>query len=193
MSEVTTSGAGEAEEAGGGGGGGDQPAWPPSSPTLHDRLAGERHVPRPVPSLGLEDAGLLDRDEVARQAGLSSEEAERLWLEAQDEVLAELKGEAALRAAQAALRRASSEDGSGDGGVRRKHRRSGGGSGSEGPSYGSEGALWKFARAAALERHVRVHDVLQGVAAAPVDLQRLDSKEGQMPPAPGPGPIPPSG
>ncbi|KXZ47990.1 hypothetical protein GPECTOR_31g353 [Gonium pectorale] len=131
-----------------------------SSPrsSLHDRLAAERHVPRPVPSLGLEDAAALDDAAVAAAAGVSSDEAERLRREAQDEVLSELKGEVLQRRASTG-EEAGKQPPAG-------HR----------PSEGAEGALLKFARAAARERHDTVRHVLQSVPPAHVDLDELDRK-----------------
>ncbi|GIL65747.1 hypothetical protein Vafri_19450 [Volvox africanus] len=142
------------------------------APSLHDRLAAERHVPRPVPSLGIEDAGTLDLSEVAAAAGLSPEEADRVWREAQDEVLAELKGEAIQRQASDG----GSERGSPTHAHHRYHRRHFHNDREE-PNIGCEGALIKFARVAATERHESVCQVLDSLRPVHVDIKRLDSKE----------------
>ncbi|GLI70990.1 hypothetical protein VaNZ11_016097 [Volvox africanus] len=142
------------------------------APSLHDRLAAERHVPRPVPSLGLEDAGTLDLSEVAAAAGLSPEEADRLWREAQDEVLAELKGEIIQRQASDHVSERESPTH-----VHHRYHRRHFHNDREGPIIGSEGALIKFARVAAAERHESVRQVLHSLRPAHVDIERLDSKE----------------
>ncbi|GIM04660.1 hypothetical protein Vretimale_9272 [Volvox reticuliferus] len=142
------------------------------APTIHDRLAAERHVPRPVPSLGLEDAGTLDLSEVAAAAGLSPEEADQLWREAQDEVLAELKGEVIQRQASDRV----SEEGSPTRVHHRQHRRHCHDDEEE-PNIGFEGALIKFARVAAAERHETVRQVLEALSPVHVDIERLDSKK----------------
>ncbi|EFJ47003.1 hypothetical protein VOLCADRAFT_92537 [Volvox carteri f. nagariensis] len=171
----------------------------PASPSLHDRLAAERHVPRPVPSLGLEDAGALDLAAVEAAAGLGTEEAAQLRRQAQDEVLAELKGEVTQRRQAVA---GESQEMSHvlphrhHQGQPHRHHGIGEerGPGSEAPDRwlllllvvvvvvvlvlmaAVAGALLKFARAVAAERHESVRHVLETVPAVPVDIRRLDSK-----------------